>query len=86
MTVEKLVEHQIIKDYYLKGRKDYNFDKNFLSYYLSNLPAHGNLLDNQELQDKEVTGVVFSVVKTVQPTYVSVNGVDLDVSDSINAV
>ena len=87
MTIEKLVEHSIIKDYYLQGRKDISFNRNLLTYYLSNLPiSPNNLLDNDELIGKEVTGVAFSVAKTPNPVYVNINGVDIEVSESANAI
>lgn len=86
MTIEKLVEHSIIKDYYLEGRIDIDYNRNYLTYYVSNLQENQNLLDNTELQDKEVTGVAFSVVKTASPVYVNINGTDVNVSESANAV
>lgn len=85
-TPEKLIKHNIIKPQYLEGRNNYNTDKNFISYYLSNL-SDRNLLDQQsELKGKEVTGATFSVQNTNEGTYVNINGEDIKVSDPNKAV
>ena len=58
---EKLVKHNIIKDYFLEGRHNYNFDRNVISYYLSNL-GDGNFLETQsELRGKEILGAAFAI-------------------------
>lgn len=85
-TPEKLIKHNIIKPQYLEGRNNYNTNRNFISYYLSNLDDR-NLLDKQtELKGKEVTGATFSVQNTNEGTYVNINGENVKVSDPNKAI
>lgn len=85
-TPEKLIKHNILKDQYLIGRYTADLDRNFISYYLSNLDTR-NLLDVQsELKGKEVTGATFTIQPTLQEVYVNINGEDVKVSDSSNAI
>lgn len=84
-TPEKLIKHNILKDQYLIGRYTADLDRNFISYYLSNLDSR-NLLDVQsELRGKEVTGATFTIQPTLEKVYVNINGEDIEVSDSGNA-
>ncbi len=82
---EKLVKHGIIKDYFLEGRHNYNFDRNVISYYLSNL-GDGNFLETQsELRGKEILGAAFAIQPNLQDVYVNINNKNVKVSDPANA-
>ena len=86
-TPEKLKQHDIIKDYYIEGRYNFNFDKTFASYYLSNLSKDINLLDKQnELKGKEIVGAAFAIAPNSSDVWVHVNDRDLEVSDKDNSV
>ena len=85
-TPEKLIKHNILKDQYLIGRYTADLDRNFISYYLSNLNTGIDLLKAQsELRGKEVTGATFTIQPTSEKVYVNINGEDIEVSDSRNA-
>lgn len=84
-TPEKLIKHNILKDQYLTGRYTTDLDRNFISYYLSNLDNRNLLNVQSELKGKEVTGAVFTIQPTLEKVYVNINGEDVEVSDSGNA-
>lgn len=85
-TPEKLIKHGIIKDTYLVGRFNYDLDRNFISYYLTNL-SDRNLLEQQsELRGKEVTGAIFSIQNNSSDVYVNINNSDVKVSNSADAI
>lgn len=76
---EKLIKHDIIKDYFLEGRHNYDFDRNTISYYLSNLGNNNFIETQRELQNKNILSAAFAVQENPDPVLVNINGTDIDV-------